>query len=498
MTRFREFLFVAIAGIGPVLAQTSLTQISTGWCSPNIANVTGNVSIVCKGVSPEALSTLNAHLSETEKQLSEKLAEANAWAQRYHELLALTAKLPKRTAALRSVEMMVKRGQLARAMRSLDDIIRGDKGSLMEAAQMHFLRAHVEDINFQFDLALGDYKRANQIMPEKTEYALGYGAALQRQTQHRQAIDVYREGIRGLQNKDQTQETLYDLARLGNALGRALWQVDEFKSAENEFESNLDVAHKLVSRFPGKYEGTLAETLYRCGELYESQDFLVKALNQYLAAERVLRVQTSIGNAVTLPYVLADIANIHTKLRNYKLAESYYSQARKLLEHPGSTRAVDQAQFAWILGQIGDLYEVWDRPKEAETSYLSALRIRSDLCVRMPEGYCASAAQTHERLAWLYMGSGSFPLGLSHAREAVALRRRLWKINKTLYGNALAESLIRLSVFMRAAGTDSDDACAITREAIEYATESSTKFGVATMQCATDEQQASATTGDKN
>src|SRR5215831_21140537 len=61
-------------------------QTSSGWCSPNIANVTGTVTVNCIGVDPRALKRLNAELNRKNLQLADKIREANEWTIRYKEL----------------------------------------------------------------------------------------------------------------------------------------------------------------------------------------------------------------------------------------------------------------------------------------------------------------------------------------------------------------------------------------------------------------------------
>ena len=57
----------------------AIVQKSSGWCSPNIANVAGNVTVTCIGVDPRALKRLNAELSRKDLQLQDKIREADQW-----------------------------------------------------------------------------------------------------------------------------------------------------------------------------------------------------------------------------------------------------------------------------------------------------------------------------------------------------------------------------------------------------------------------------------
>src|SRR5664280_2592935 len=66
----------------------TIVQRSSGWCSPNISNVVGNVTVNCIGVDPRALKRLNAELDQKNLQLADKIREADEWTARYKELEA--------------------------------------------------------------------------------------------------------------------------------------------------------------------------------------------------------------------------------------------------------------------------------------------------------------------------------------------------------------------------------------------------------------------------
>ncbi len=58
----------------------SIVQNTSGWCSPAIANVGGNVTVTCIGVDPRALTRLNAELNGKNLEVAEKIREADKWA----------------------------------------------------------------------------------------------------------------------------------------------------------------------------------------------------------------------------------------------------------------------------------------------------------------------------------------------------------------------------------------------------------------------------------
>ena len=76
-------IFISLVVMTAVQQPPTTVQKSSGWCSPNIANVVGNVTVNCIGVDPRALNRLNAQLSSKNLQLADKIREADEWTARY-------------------------------------------------------------------------------------------------------------------------------------------------------------------------------------------------------------------------------------------------------------------------------------------------------------------------------------------------------------------------------------------------------------------------------
>src|SRR5688572_27321880 len=78
-------LFLSAATSG---AQTNLIdQESKGHCSPNIANVNGNVTITASCLDPKVVEIFLTHINAQQKSYKEKEKEVQNWIMRYNELL---------------------------------------------------------------------------------------------------------------------------------------------------------------------------------------------------------------------------------------------------------------------------------------------------------------------------------------------------------------------------------------------------------------------------
>lgn len=110
-------------------AQVALTTVqkSTGWCSPNIANVSGSVTVNCIGVDPRALKRLNAELNRRNLQLADRIREADEWTKRYKELEARLSQAGDDRVLARKAEGYLRQGELEKAGNILDQILRSGR-----------------------------------------------------------------------------------------------------------------------------------------------------------------------------------------------------------------------------------------------------------------------------------------------------------------------------------------------------------------------------------
>ena len=112
-----------------------VTQKTAGWCSPAVADVKGNVTIICNGVDPRALKRLNELLDIKDKELKrttqDKIQDAEKWARKYRELEELLAKLGKSSTLARQAKELLQEGKLDEASVTLQGIeIKGSTGTL--------------------------------------------------------------------------------------------------------------------------------------------------------------------------------------------------------------------------------------------------------------------------------------------------------------------------------------------------------------------------------
>src|SRR5260370_22108717 len=128
-------LFILVAALQE--APVTIVQKSSGWCSPNIANVAGNVTVNCIGVDPRALKRLNAQLDRKNLQLADKIREADEWTSKYKELEAQLDRGGHHIALSNQAQEYLHQGELDKAGAILDNILPEEDKQTERAAADH-------------------------------------------------------------------------------------------------------------------------------------------------------------------------------------------------------------------------------------------------------------------------------------------------------------------------------------------------------------------------
>jgi tetratricopeptide (TPR) repeat protein len=142
-------VLISLFAMATQQAQPTITQKSSGWCSPNIANIAGNVTVNCIGVDPRALKRLNAELDRKNLQLTDKIRGADEWTTRYRELEARLSDAGDDSALSRQAEEYLHQGELEKAGAELDHILQKEEKEVDLIAANHYNRALVFELQFR-------------------------------------------------------------------------------------------------------------------------------------------------------------------------------------------------------------------------------------------------------------------------------------------------------------------------------------------------------------
>jgi len=478
-------LFSLLLQASPQQGPVVVHQVTTGWCSPAISNVIGNVTVNCKGVDPRALVRLNERLRRAKLDRVNALQIANDWADQYHQLEKRLAEAGDDSELSRKAEEYLHQGDLEKAGAILDQILGSEDPRIDRTAANHYNRGLVFELQFQPLDALPHYQKAykleeaNQHPSEQVKYGEEYVYLLLRQNdfEHaepvlqailesarglvkvnrayqpdatralnylsilyfrtgrtKEAEDADREALNSYRELAKTNPEAYQpyIAILLNNLAIVYGETERIPEAEKAYGEALEIRRQLAKTNPDVYQSDVARTLNNLGILYDATNRFKEAGLAYI---EVLEIRRPLAKANPAAYDqdLADTLNnlgslcYHAHL--LKPAEDAYSEALEIrrqlvLANP----AANEPDLARTLDSLAELYRETGRSKEAETAYLEASEI-----FRRPEvnrrAYDPNLAQTLSNLAALYDEMKRPKEAETTYQEALKMNRELAKLN---------------------------------------------------------------------
>src|SRR5271157_4141688 len=310
----------------------TIGQKSSGWCSPNIANVVGNVTVNCIGVDPRALKRLNAELDRKNLQLADKIREADEWTRRYKELEARLSEPGDDSVLSRQAEEYLHQGELEKAGAILDEILGSEEKQIDRTAANHYNRALVFELQFRPLDALPHLENAYRYRPSEWKYGQEYAASLFDLNEFTRAEPVLLTTLgdaRQLAKTNPAADQSYVADTLNN-LANLYQKIQRMKEAEAAYQETLDSYRQLAKINPAAYQPDVADTLNNLAGLYDATLRLKEAEATYEEALDSYRKLANANRAAYQPYVagtLRNLALLYVEIQRMKEAEADFKEA---------------------------------------------------------------------------------------------------------------------------------------------------------------------------
>jgi tetratricopeptide (TPR) repeat protein len=447
-------LFAAVATT-PTASQVQPGQVSYGACSPNISNVSGNVTIQftggCGGIDPNMVKQINGFLTDFPKtqrrlqelfdkkyaELNERLKEAENWAKKFRDLAKGLDEEAEDDALGKKASALLKDGDLDGATRILDQVIAREEKRDDRIARHYYNRALAYDLKFEPLNALPDYEKAYRHRPNEFLYADAYGEILRKQRRFLEAETVLHKALELAPDRRARAQTLNDR-------GGVYWNTKRYKEAEADLTEALQIQRQLAKQDPAALRREVATTLTNRGIIYRTTKRFSEAEADYTEALN-LRRELAKENPAALQDVAQTLNNrggVYWDTQRYKEAEADLTDAlqlRRLLakENP----AAGNSGLAMTLTNRGILYRTTGRLKEAEADYTEALNLRRQLVRENPAAFRSDLAATLNSRAGVYRDTKRYKEAEADLTDALHLRRQLAKENPAAGNSDLAMTL---------------------------------------------------------
>ena len=294
-------------------APVTIVQKTSGWCSPAIANVVGNVTVNCIGVDPRALKRLNERLSAMKLDRDKAVQAADEWTSRYKELETQLSQAGDDSALSHQAEEYLHEGELEKAGAILDQILGGEEKQIDRTAANHYNRALVFELQFQPLDALPHLAKAYGYRPEEVKYGLGYSRVLLEQNDFSRAEPVLLATLDRVRTLAKTDPAAYqpDVAATLNNLAVLYGDTQRLKEAEAAYQEALDIGRQLSKANPAAYQQPdVALTLDNLANLYGATQRMKQAEAAYQEALDIRRQLAKANPAAYQPDVAATLHNL--------------------------------------------------------------------------------------------------------------------------------------------------------------------------------------------
>jgi tetratricopeptide (TPR) repeat protein len=284
MMSLRIACLLAALAWSEIATAADVAQSTAGPCSPAI-NGNGN-TVNCSGIDPRAMARLEELLDMKDRDLKQKIADANEWARKYKELNSQLTETRRQLAAkgedatlVQVAQDLLHEGKLDEARKIYDRLIASDEANVERAARDRFARATIFALEFRMVDALPDYAEAYQLRPKNVLYASEYARAAYSE---RQYADAERSLIAALQLSRELAARdpgAYRpvVATTLNNLGILYRDTGRLADAEKAFSEALTIYRDLAAHDPGAYRPHVATTLNNLGVLYSDTGRLADA-----------------------------------------------------------------------------------------------------------------------------------------------------------------------------------------------------------------------------
>ena len=290
----------------------TITQTTTGWCSPTVGQTSGNVTITCQGVDPKALARLNELLDKKDLELQAKIHEAEEWTQKYRDLHQRLTEEGRDNALAQQAKNLLEEGKLEEAGAILDHLLMSGERLVEQIAADHFNRAQVYTLQFQPHKALPHYEKAYQYRPDNVEYASQYAWTLQQQNSYTLAQPVYQRALRTYRQLAEQNPAAYlpKVAVILNNLAALYRDTQQLSDSEQAYQEALRTYRQLAEQNPAAYLPRAAMTLNNLGVLYRDTQRLSDSEQTYQEALRIQRQLAEQNPAAYLPKVAMTLNNL--------------------------------------------------------------------------------------------------------------------------------------------------------------------------------------------
>ncbi len=364
-----------------------------------------------------------------------KAAKAEAGEKEWREKFEAATAAARRDAD--SGAELLERGDLDGYARLKKEQIQARAGAVKKQARDWADLGRVHDLRFDWAEALKCYREAWRLDPAEPEYGFGVGHFARKQGRFAEAIEAYRGALEAAPDARRRAITLNELGDLYRA-------TQHMPQAETAFREALDVFRNLEQTNPGEYSLHIAMVLGNLGSLYidlHRPAEAESALEEALAAFRELARDHPEQYLPRVATALNNLGLVRAETRRASDAESAFLEALQIRRGLETAFPAIRPDVAVTLSNLGNLYRGGGRFHEAEEAHKEALAIRRELAQNNPAAFLPVLAHSLNNLANVCQVTGRAEQALALGQEALDIYRDLAQTHPDAYLSRVAMAL---------------------------------------------------------
>jgi len=347
------------------IAQTFKDRQSTDQGDQN--RCMGSGTIVCDGVDPRAMKTLNELLDQKDLELGKKIQEANDWARRYRTLETQLAELGASSELAREAGAALSRGEIVAAGTLLDQLITRQKAQLerqqAQLAKSYASRAQVFNLQLNYQSAWEYYLKALRYQPDDPALLNEAGLLAYEWEKYDDAEPLFKRAV--VSSEKSLGSDSPDLANSLNNLAGLYQKTGRYTDAEPLYKRAIALGDKTL----GPEHPTQAIRLNNLGSLY-------RILRRYDDAEKLYLRAIAIGETLGPEHPdqavrLNNLGELYLGAGRFAEAEAPLRRAIEIDKSLGP----DNVDLVNPLNNLGQLCWATYRYAEAEALYRRAIAV---------------------------------------------------------------------------------------------------------------------------
>ena len=424
-------------------------QSTTGWCSPNVANVTGNVYVTCNGVPPNVVKRLNRQLAKEHLGREEALQKANAWVTKYQELERELNAFKGSPELVKRAKSFIGRGEFQEAGKVIDQLLartsESTEAAMKQLAIANLIKSYLLDIEGNSQASLTYIERAYQYDPHNLKYGILFANKLAGSYQYDRADMVLHSLLKDKTvtvSDENTLDLLLAKERLAilfleqNKCNRALDLLDDsVGQIESDARNRLSVFHGLDLPLLNAIRGVCLAHVMEAEKAAMSIETAIASL------QNVKTSSPEEGQILAVTLLMIGGYYWHDA-KDLSKAEGFYLRAIQQLRPEEAPDSTTKSDIALVFRGYANFLRLFKGETEARAYFERSITLQRELAAKSQDEYTLNLVMTMADEARSFLTTKEFPAAIAILTECAGSLNAVYRVGSPSSPYPIVENAI--------------------------------------------------------